>query len=78
MFVCISLSFPELFSVSKDKAVHIMDVEAGKLVTRIPKAHRYQLGPLKLIWSIAFLKVGCSKSEYKEFLIYTGPHNKVV
>lgn len=31
-----------LFSVAKDKAVHIMDVEAGKLIKRIPKAHRYQ------------------------------------
>lgn len=30
-----------LFSVAKDKAVHIMDVEAGKLIKRIPKAHRY-------------------------------------
>lgn len=35
------LAFAELFSVSKDKSVHIMDVEEGKLVTHIPKAHRW-------------------------------------
>ena len=36
--ICFSV---ELFSVSKDKSVHLMDVEEGKLVTRITKAHRY-------------------------------------
>ncbi|TRY59383.1 hypothetical protein DNTS_004293 [Danionella cerebrum] len=40
--VLFSADGQKLFSVSKDKAVHIMDVEAGKLVTRIPKAHKYQ------------------------------------
>lgn len=41
LFLYVPFSLPELFSVSKDKAVHIMDVVAGKLVKRIPKAHRY-------------------------------------
>lgn len=39
----------KLFSVSKDKAVHIMDVEAGKLVTRIPKAHKDSISALRLV-----------------------------
>ncbi|KAI7795616.1 WD repeat-containing protein 55 [Triplophysa rosa] len=39
----------KLFSVSKDKAVHIMDVEAGKLVTRIPKAHKVSINALLLV-----------------------------
>lgn len=40
---CTFFYLPELFSVSKDKAVHVMDVVAGKLVTRLSKAHRYCL-----------------------------------
>lgn len=32
---------PELFTVSKDKSIHILSVEEGRLVTRFPKAHRY-------------------------------------
>lgn len=43
LFLYVHLPLPELFSVSRDKAVHIMDVVAGKLVKRIPKAHRYCL-----------------------------------
>ncbi|KAJ8404553.1 hypothetical protein AAFF_G00338200 [Aldrovandia affinis] len=39
----------KLFSVSKDKSIHIMDVEAGKLVTRIPKAHSVPINALLLI-----------------------------
>ncbi|XP_043077875.1 WD repeat-containing protein 55 [Puntigrus tetrazona] len=39
----------KLFSVSKDKAVHIMDAEAGKLLTRIPKAHRAPINALLLV-----------------------------
>ncbi|XP_026883034.2 WD repeat-containing protein 55 [Electrophorus electricus] len=39
----------KLFSVSKDKAVHIMDVEAGKLETRIPKAHSKPINALLLV-----------------------------
>ncbi|XP_072518648.1 WD repeat-containing protein 55 [Salminus brasiliensis] len=39
----------KLFSVSKDKAVHIMDVETGKLVTRIPKAHSKPINALRLV-----------------------------
>lgn len=39
----------KLFSVSKDKAVHIMDVEAGKLLTRIPKAHKAPINALLLV-----------------------------
>ncbi|XP_058272442.1 WD repeat-containing protein 55 isoform X3 [Hemibagrus wyckioides] len=39
----------KLFSVSKDKAVHIMDVEAGKLVERISKAHSKPINSLLLV-----------------------------
>ncbi|XP_023679334.1 WD repeat-containing protein 55 isoform X1 [Paramormyrops kingsleyae] len=39
----------KLFSVSKDKSVHIMDVEEGKLVTRIPKAHSVPINSLLVI-----------------------------
>ncbi|XP_046722984.1 WD repeat-containing protein 55 isoform X1 [Silurus meridionalis] len=39
----------KLFSVSKDKAVHIMDVVAGKLVKRIPKAHSKSINALLLV-----------------------------
>ncbi|XP_050949524.1 WD repeat-containing protein 55 [Labeo rohita] len=39
----------KLYSVSKDKAVHIMDVEAGKLVTRIPKAHEVPINAMLLV-----------------------------
>ncbi|XP_051534058.1 WD repeat-containing protein 55 [Myxocyprinus asiaticus] len=39
----------KLFSVSKDKAIHIMDVEAGKLVTRIPKAHKMPINALLVV-----------------------------
>ncbi|KAJ8266118.1 hypothetical protein GJAV_G00126130 [Gymnothorax javanicus] len=50
---CRQLSFSQdgqkLFSVSKDKSVHILDVEAGKLVTRIPKAHSVPINALLLI-----------------------------
>ncbi|KAL2093206.1 hypothetical protein ACEWY4_010518 [Coilia grayii] len=38
-----------LFSVAKDKAVHIMDVEAGKLIKRIPKAHSVPINALLLV-----------------------------
>lgn len=53
-----SLCSSELFSVSKDKAVHIMDVEAGKLVTRIPKAHTY------LIFLSIFIKPFLKKNVF--------------
>ncbi|XP_035291265.1 WD repeat-containing protein 55 isoform X2 [Anguilla anguilla] len=50
---CRELSFSQdgqkLFSVSKDKSIHIMDVEAGKLVTRIAKAHSVPINALLLI-----------------------------
>uniref|UniRef100_UPI00398E3F9C WD repeat-containing protein 55 n=1 Tax=Pristiophorus japonicus TaxID=55135 RepID=UPI00398E3F9C len=39
----------ELFTVSKDKSIHILNVESGKLVTRIPKAHSAAINSLKLI-----------------------------
>ncbi|KAM3857375.1 WD repeat-containing protein 55 [Diretmus argenteus] len=39
----------KLFSVSKDKAVHVMDVELGKLVTRIPRAHSAPINTLLLV-----------------------------
>ncbi|XP_072449830.1 WD repeat-containing protein 55 isoform X2 [Chiloscyllium punctatum] len=39
----------ELFTVSKDKSIHILNVERGKLVTRIPKAHSAAINSLKLI-----------------------------
>ncbi|KAL6470467.1 hypothetical protein MHYP_G00215860 [Metynnis hypsauchen] len=47
--VAFSSDGEKLFSVSKDKAVHIMDVEAGKLVTRIPKAHSKPINALRLV-----------------------------
>ncbi|XP_066502467.1 WD repeat-containing protein 55 [Hoplias malabaricus] len=47
--VAFSSDGEKLFSVSKDKAVHIMDVEAGKLVTRIPKAHSTSINALLLV-----------------------------
>ncbi|XP_076836271.1 WD repeat-containing protein 55 [Brachyhypopomus gauderio] len=47
--VAFSSDGEKLFSVSKDKAVHIMDVEAGKLVTRIPKAHSKPINALLLV-----------------------------
>lgn len=59
LFLYVRLLLPELFSVSKDKAVHIMDVVVGKLVTRIPKAHRYCLicwvHKFQLLWVIYML-----------------------
>ncbi|XP_034149178.1 WD repeat-containing protein 55 isoform X1 [Esox lucius] len=39
----------KLFSVSKDKSVHLMDVEEGKLVTRITKAHSVPINALLLV-----------------------------
>ncbi|XP_051894072.1 WD repeat-containing protein 55 isoform X2 [Pristis pectinata] len=39
----------ELVTVSKDKSIHILNVESGKLVTRIPKAHSVAINSLKLI-----------------------------
>ncbi|XP_064827672.1 WD repeat-containing protein 55 [Oncorhynchus masou masou] len=39
----------KLFSVSKDKSVHLMDVEGGKLVTRIAKAHSVPINALLLV-----------------------------
>ncbi|XP_041061356.1 WD repeat-containing protein 55 [Carcharodon carcharias] len=39
----------ELFTVSKDKSIHILNVERGKLVTKIPKAHSAAINSLKLI-----------------------------
>lgn len=30
---------PELVTVSKDKAIHVLDVEQGRLERRISKAH---------------------------------------
>jgi len=38
-----------LYSVAKDKSVHIMDVEAGKLVKRITKAHSVPISTLLLV-----------------------------
>ncbi|XP_061104530.1 WD repeat-containing protein 55 isoform X2 [Conger conger] len=50
---CRELAFSQdgqkLFSVSKDKSIHIMDVEAGKLVSRITKAHSVPINALLLI-----------------------------
>ncbi|XP_028813754.1 WD repeat-containing protein 55 [Denticeps clupeoides] len=39
----------KLFSVSKDKAVHIMDVEGGKLDMRISKAHSFPINALLIV-----------------------------
>ncbi|XP_007899191.1 WD repeat-containing protein 55 [Callorhinchus milii] len=39
----------QLFTVSKDKSIHIHNVEGGKLVTRIPKAHSAAINSLLLI-----------------------------
>ncbi|CAL8325974.1 unnamed protein product [Lota lota] len=39
----------KLFSVSKDRCVHIMDVEVGKLVTRIQKAHSAPINTLLVV-----------------------------
>ncbi|KAK7910033.1 hypothetical protein WMY93_014717 [Mugilogobius chulae] len=50
---CRAVRFSEdgqkLFSVSRDKAVHILDAETGKLVTRIKGAHTAPINALKLI-----------------------------
>ncbi|XP_036381142.1 WD repeat-containing protein 55 [Megalops cyprinoides] len=47
--VAFSQDGQKLFSVSKDKSIHIMDVEGGKLVTRIPKAHSVPINALLLV-----------------------------
>jgi len=39
----------KLFSVSRDKAVHLLDVERGKLVTRIRGAHGAPINSLLLV-----------------------------
>ncbi|KAG8439105.1 hypothetical protein GDO86_005352 [Hymenochirus boettgeri] len=39
----------QLFTVSKDKSIHILNVEEGKMVKRIPKAHDSPLNSLLLI-----------------------------
>ncbi|XP_078054177.1 WD repeat-containing protein 55 [Mustelus asterias] len=39
----------ELFTVSKDKSIHILNVEIGKLMTKIPKAHSAAINSLKII-----------------------------
>uniref|UniRef100_A0A3B3ZJC6 WD repeat-containing protein 55 n=1 Tax=Periophthalmus magnuspinnatus TaxID=409849 RepID=A0A3B3ZJC6_9GOBI len=39
----------KLFSVSRDKAVHVLDAESGKLVTRIRGAHTAPINALKII-----------------------------
>uniref|UniRef100_F6UBN3 WD repeat-containing protein 55 n=1 Tax=Xenopus tropicalis TaxID=8364 RepID=F6UBN3_XENTR len=39
----------QLFTVSKDKAIHILSMEEGKLIKRIPKAHDSPLNCLLLI-----------------------------
>lgn len=39
----------QLFTVSKDKSIHILNVEEGKLVKRITKAHDYALNSLLVI-----------------------------
>ncbi|XP_041965397.1 WD repeat-containing protein 55 [Alosa sapidissima] len=50
---CRKVAFSEdgrsLFSVAKDKSVHIMDVEAGKLIKRITKAHSVPINALLLV-----------------------------
>lgn len=47
--VAFSQDGQKLFSVSKDKSVHLMDVEVGKLVTRITKAHSMPINALLLV-----------------------------
>ncbi|KAL0993966.1 hypothetical protein UPYG_G00116210 [Umbra pygmaea] len=47
--VAFSRDGEKLFSVSKDKSVHLMDVEAGKLVTRITKAHSVPINAMLLV-----------------------------
>ncbi|XP_006632039.1 WD repeat-containing protein 55 [Lepisosteus oculatus] len=47
--VAFSYDGQKLFSISKDKAVHIMDVEEGKLLSRISKAHSYPLNSMLVI-----------------------------
>ncbi|XP_039630811.1 WD repeat-containing protein 55 isoform X1 [Polypterus senegalus] len=39
----------KLFSISKDKSIHLMDVEQGKLVSKIAKAHSSSINSLLLI-----------------------------
>ncbi|KAJ0055891.1 hypothetical protein NL108_014391 [Boleophthalmus pectinirostris] len=39
----------KLFSVSRDKAVHVLEAESGKLVTRIRGAHTAPINALKII-----------------------------
>uniref|UniRef100_A0A8D0HE57 WD repeat-containing protein 55 n=1 Tax=Sphenodon punctatus TaxID=8508 RepID=A0A8D0HE57_SPHPU len=39
----------KLFTVSKDKAIHVLSVEAGRLVTRFSKAHSSALNSLLVI-----------------------------
>ncbi|XP_059847784.1 WD repeat-containing protein 55 isoform X1 [Hypanus sabinus] len=47
--VAFSHNGEELVTVSKDKSIHILNVESGKMVTRIPKAHSVAINSLKLI-----------------------------
>ncbi|XP_069784470.1 WD repeat-containing protein 55 [Narcine bancroftii] len=47
--VAFTHSGEELFTVSKDKSIHILNVESGKLAKRIPKAHSVAINSLKLI-----------------------------
>ncbi|XP_071393847.1 WD repeat-containing protein 55, partial [Centroberyx affinis] len=39
----------KLFSVSRDKALHVLDAEQGRLLTRIPKAHGAPINTLLLV-----------------------------
>lgn len=39
----------KLYSVSRDKAIHLLDVERGQLVTRIRKAHESPINSLLLV-----------------------------
>ncbi|KAG8579293.1 hypothetical protein GDO81_010796 [Engystomops pustulosus] len=47
--VAFSSDGQQLFTVSKDKSIHILNVEEGKLVKRITKAHESALNRLLLI-----------------------------
>ncbi|KAG7255974.1 hypothetical protein CRUP_019204 [Coryphaenoides rupestris] len=50
--VAFSADGDKLFSVSKDRCVHALDVEAGRLVTRIRKAHDAALSALLVVWDL--------------------------
>ncbi|XP_030621107.1 WD repeat-containing protein 55 [Chanos chanos] len=47
--VAFSCDGQRLFSVSKDKAIHVLDVESGRLLTRVRKAHSAAINTVLLV-----------------------------